>query len=343
MPKSSSQGRPSALTLCYRGECGIEKPSGTTQSTVMSFAQSVESGGALSRIQPHQEWGHADNSLLRGNCGLRGSLFGVSMGRSASSARTSQHHEDMEAKLVHPVVIQERVNTAIAPGESHFREFKSARHGPPTKKATRPMKELYRDIAEALVAFANADGGELIVGIEDDGTVSGLADFTEDELHALETAYRSYVHPDTPLSSVRVARTELDGRSVLYFSVPKGVEAVHQTSDSRCVVRRDLETVPVALERLRFDRQEQISREYDRAFIDGPQADALDLSAVAKLANRLSPGMTPEKCLQHLDLAEYISGGLRLRRAALLLFAKEPLRWHPRLQTRILKIKRYRD
>jgi ATP-dependent DNA helicase RecG len=39
-----------------------------------------------------------------------------------------------------------------------------------------------------------------------------------------------------------------------------------------------------------------------------------------------------------LDLAEYIGPGLRLRRAALLLFAKEPSRWHPRLQIRILKV-----
>jgi predicted HTH transcriptional regulator len=31
-----------------------------------------------------------------------------------------------------------------------------------------------RDLATTLVAFANADGGRLLVGVEDDGTVTGL-------------------------------------------------------------------------------------------------------------------------------------------------------------------------
>lgn len=48
--------------------------------------------------------------------------------------------------------------------------------------------------------------------------------------------------------------------------------------------------------------------------------------------------MSIEKCLQYLDLAEYVGPGLRLRRAALLLFAREPQRWHPRLQLRIIRV-----
>ncbi|RMH35569.1 MAG: ATP-binding protein [Acidobacteria bacterium] len=38
----------------------------------------------------------------------------------------------------------------------------------------RAVKEVVRDIAEALVAMANADSGTVMLGMEDDGTVSGL-------------------------------------------------------------------------------------------------------------------------------------------------------------------------
>ncbi|MCZ1483909.1 ATP-binding protein, partial [Enterococcus faecium] len=31
-----------------------------------------------------------------------------------------------------------------------------------------------RDIIKHIVAFANADGGKLVIGIEDDGTISGF-------------------------------------------------------------------------------------------------------------------------------------------------------------------------
>lgn len=31
-----------------------------------------------------------------------------------------------------------------------------------------------RDLANTLIAFANADGGRLLIGVEDDGSVSGI-------------------------------------------------------------------------------------------------------------------------------------------------------------------------
>ena len=31
------------------------------------------------------------------------------------------------------------------------------------------------DLAEEVIAFANSEGGEIWIGIEDDGTVSGLS------------------------------------------------------------------------------------------------------------------------------------------------------------------------
>jgi schlafen family protein len=64
--------------------------------------------------------------------------------------------------------LQERVRLAVRIGESLYREFKSASHGRPGQKGSRPLKEVLADVAETLVAFANADGGELLVGVHDD-------------------------------------------------------------------------------------------------------------------------------------------------------------------------------
>jgi ATP-dependent DNA helicase RecG len=240
--------------------------------------------------------------------------------------------------MTEPVVIRERARIAIELGESHFREFKSAVEGPPGQKANRTLKSIRTDVAETLVAFANADGGELLVGVEDNGEISGLQTFDSRELEAIEKASTERIHGDTPLRSVRLARLEIDKRTILYFSVPKSHEFVHLTSDGKCMQRRDLETIPISSEKIHFDRREIASREYHRGFVEGPQADALDLDLVRVVAEHISPGMSPEKCLQYLDLAEYSEGGLLLRRAALLLFAKDPTRWHPRLQIRIMRV-----
>lgn len=72
------------------------------------------------------------------------------------------------------LLLRDRITNTIALGESHFREFKSALEGPDGNKKPRPVKKICGNIGEALVAFANADGGELLIGVEDDGTVSGV-------------------------------------------------------------------------------------------------------------------------------------------------------------------------
>ena len=58
--------------------------------------------------------------------------------------------------------------------EGQFFERKSALDLSGGARKPRKAAAIAHDIAEALAAFANADGGQLVVGIEDDGTVSGV-------------------------------------------------------------------------------------------------------------------------------------------------------------------------
>ncbi len=100
-----------------------------------------------------------------------------------------------------------------------------------------------------------------------------------------------------------------------------------------------METVPVPPRQIELDRRETRSREYDREFVDGASIANLDGTLLEAVADQISSGMSPEKCLQFLGLADYAPPmGLRLRRGALLLFARNPESYHPRLQARILKV-----
>lgn len=44
------------------------------------------------------------------------------------------------------------------------------------------------DLAALLSAFANADGGDAVVGISDDGTVEGISKLGKDKINALISA-----------------------------------------------------------------------------------------------------------------------------------------------------------
>jgi len=70
------------------------------------------------------------------------------------------------------LLLVDRVENNIQLGESHIREFKSAIEGPPNAKKPRAVKEICAEIGEQLVGFANADGGDLLIGVEDDGSLT---------------------------------------------------------------------------------------------------------------------------------------------------------------------------
>jgi len=107
----------------------------------------------------------------------------------------SQNQKDTEVTTVldHGFLdLQERIQLAIRIGESQFREFKSASDGAPGSKKPRSMRAAAEDVGRTLVAFANADGGELLVGVEDDGTVTGLP-YDETQIEQLLDAPNTHV------------------------------------------------------------------------------------------------------------------------------------------------------
>lgn len=237
-----------------------------------------------------------------------------------------------------PLRLLDRVVTGIELGESHFREFKSALDGPRNgAPRRRDVRSICRDIAEVLVAFANADGGELLVGVEDDGEVTGVP-HSDQDLVVLRDAPRTHVHAETPLSPPSVSTLTINDRQILYFRIAKSTTQVHLTSDGRCLRRFDRENRPVPAEHIQYARREVESREYDRQFVPLATVQDLDTKMLTSIADQLAPGYSAEKLLQFLDLAAFSADGLQVRRAALLLFARDIVKWHPRCELRILRV-----
>ncbi len=234
--------------------------------------------------------------------------------------------------------LKERVQIALEIGESYYREFKSGFEGPDNKKVPRDTNEIKYDIAKTLVAFANADGGELFVGIEDNNTVTGLP-HSENKIEEIRNSYKDCVLRETPVPIKQATTINYNGLIIVYFSVSKGTEYVHLTSKGECFQRKDRESVPTASEKIVFLREEKISREYDREFIDLAKITDLDQELLQSVSQRISKLISAEKLLQYLDLAEFDGTTLKLRRAALLLFAKKSSKWHPRSQVRIFIVR----
>ncbi len=73
-----------------------------------------------------------------------------------------------------------------------------------------------RKIARTLVAFANTDGGKLLIGVKDNGVIAGIR--TDEEFHMIESAAAIYCKPEIDFA-FRV--WNIDGKKVLEVDVSK--------------------------------------------------------------------------------------------------------------------------
>jgi hypothetical protein len=85
-----------------------------------------------------------------------------------------------------------------------------------------------RKIAVSLVAFANTDGGRLLLGIRDNGSVAGVV--SEEEYYMAEAAARLYSKPPIPFH-IQVWKAE--GKTVLEIIIHKSIERPHFVRDEK--------------------------------------------------------------------------------------------------------------
>jgi len=76
-----------------------------------------------------------------------------------------------------------------------------------------------RKIARTLVAFSNTDGGTLLIGVKDNGRISGVR--SDEEFFMVQASAGMYCRPEINFESKRWV---VDGKTVLEITIPKGTE-----------------------------------------------------------------------------------------------------------------------
>lgn len=110
-------------------------------------------------------------------------------------------------------------------------------------------REYTDEIKKTIIAFANTDGGELLIGVDDDGTVSGVSD-PDDVMLKVTNSARDTIKPDVTLF-MRVETREIQGKNVVAVDVQKGTAcpyylAAKGVRPEGVFVRQGASTVPAS-------------------------------------------------------------------------------------------------
>lgn len=209
------------------------------------------------------------------------------------------------------------IQSLIQQGENNQVEFKSA--------GVRP-----ESVAREVVAFANTLGGSLLIGVEDDGSVSGIEFSLETWLANIS---RNNVIPALQLA---VQEVTIAGNTVCCVTVPKGQDRPYQTLDGKYWLRAGSTN--------RMATKEELSRLFQQAglvhFDTSPVANTsvsdIDLKAVDHYYRSFYetdfihlPEAEQHSLLENTDILVTHEDDWLVSVGGLLMFGKQPQRRLP--------------
>ncbi len=194
------------------------------------------------------------------------------------------------------------------------------RRGPGQTVAAMPEPNVDR-LAETMVAFANADGGVIILGVDSSGRATGDIYPEEAEGVILDAARQC-----RPIVQTEWHQEEIAGGFAIFIRIPRSTE-LHSLTDGRVLIRTRSENRPLSGEEIQQLAATKSTGEYEAQAVPGARRDDLDEEVIAEFVARWQEKQRREWTRSITDLLVQ-AGALDERGrptvAGLLLFGREP-------------------
>ena len=152
-----------------------------------------------------------------------------------------------------------------------------------------------RKLARSVSAFANTDGGRLLIGVRDDGHMSGVR--SEEEIYMMHQAAYRYCRPE---ASIKFDTYHVDGRTIVIATVPQSekrpVCAIDDDGRPRAYIRIADENIVASPVHLAMWRDTQNARgtmmsytDTARQLLDTLHGRPLTLNQVVRLSRIARP------------------------------------------------------
>jgi len=146
-------------------------------------------------------------------------------------------------------------------------------------------------LAKSVSAFANTNGGRLLIGVRDDGNLSGVR--SEEEIYMMHQAAYRYCQPE---ASITLDTYHVDGRTIVIATVPpsdrRPICAISEDGRKRAFIRIADENIVASPVHLAIWREAQNPRgammtytDTVRRILDVLQEQCLPLNLIVRRSN----------------------------------------------------------
>ncbi len=205
------------------------------------------------------------------------------------------------------------ISTLLSKNEDHFFDIKSKRIAP-------------ADLQETFVAFANSDGGDIYIGIEDikskrPNRIFGFINQEEANDH-LATLLEE-TKPSVENIDIEFIDCKQHG-FILHISVPKSPK-VHFTAKDKCYIRINAQTKSIKGERVLALGYAKGSYQYEKNAVDNvPLEDILESEYLCSYMDRVDTHLDPVKFLRKQRCLDLKGDAYLPNVCCVLLFDEEP-------------------
>lgn len=192
-----------------------------------------------------------------------------------------------------------------------------------------------KNIAKHLIAFANASGGMLIIGVEDDGTITGFSKVGFHKIDKFKRVFFEYCKttPTIKYEKIKVINADLEDDFILIFHInPSTKRVIRGTSDDVYLRIGDQskKLIHEQINNLEFDKGE---RYFEEEVLDRSSIEDIDLEVLETYKKSINTTLSDSKVLEGRGLLI----GDKLTVAGMLLFSKNPAKFDPNARLRFLR------
>ena len=197
-------------------------------------------------------------------------------------------------------------------------------------------------MAIPIVAFANADGGVIAIGVSDKmRKIEGVDQHTE-KLNELLRVPLDFCNPSVSITSDFLPCTDKDGNEnhILLMHIPASSE-LHANQADEAYIRVGDKSRKLSFEeriQLMYDKGE---RYYEDTAVYGATADDIDMAAVERYTELIGYTKSAKQYLHENNsfITTNAKGDEQVSVACVLLFGKYPQKFFPRGRTRFIRYK----
>lgn len=197
------------------------------------------------------------------------------------------------------------------------------------------------DLSNLISAFANAEGGTIVIGISDKSKkIEGLNQFGEEKINNFISSPKEYCKPMPSFEEefLEVVDHNGDINRILLIHIKASIDQIIYTKNDSAYLRIADKTKEVKGENLRNLEFSKSTRHYENECNMDAKVSDLDEELIQKYKYYLdAEDLSTEQVLSARGFIKKVNGEERLTNAAVLLFAKNILQFYPNCRIRFIR------